>query len=136
MAAQKGKLFVIKIGDGEEPEVFTTLAGVRNLSLTINGEVIDVTTKDDASWRTLLEGNGIKTASMSVEGIVKDTATETLLRSKINEAWNYETVYPNGDKYAGTWVLTSFTDTGGHNDALTFSAQFENASALTFTAAA
>ena len=35
MAAQKGKDILLKIGDGETPEVFTTVAGLRARTISL-----------------------------------------------------------------------------------------------------
>ena len=46
MAAQKGSAMLMKVGNAASPEVFTTIAGLRSTSLTVNNESVDVTNKD------------------------------------------------------------------------------------------
>ena len=36
MAAQKGSAMLMKVGNGASPEVFSTIAGLRSTSLTVN----------------------------------------------------------------------------------------------------
>ena len=58
MAAQKGKDILLKIGDASTPPVFTTVAGVRARTLSLNAKSVDVTDSDSPGWRELLAGGG------------------------------------------------------------------------------
>ena len=49
MAKQLGRSFLLKVGDGAAPEVFTALAGINSKSITINNSSVDVTTSDASS---------------------------------------------------------------------------------------
>ena len=50
MAAQKGSAVLIKVGaDGSE----VTIGGLRSSSITLNDEMVDITTKDSSNNRTL-----------------------------------------------------------------------------------
>ncbi|RMD61106.1 MAG: phage tail protein, partial [Alphaproteobacteria bacterium] len=61
MAAQKGKLVLLKADiAGGSPQVYTTIAGLRTTTWTINGEDVDVTTKDDNGWQQRLAGAGVR----------------------------------------------------------------------------
>ena len=51
MPAQKGSAFLLKIGDGDQPPAYSTVAGLRTTQLSINGETVVVTSKDSAGWR-------------------------------------------------------------------------------------
>ena len=46
MAKQQGRTLLLKIGDGAGSEAFTTIAGLKSKSITINNNAIDVTTLD------------------------------------------------------------------------------------------
>ena len=59
MAKQLGRSFLLKIGDGATPEVFSALAGINSKSLTINNSSIDVTTPDDGRAGILEQGRRI-----------------------------------------------------------------------------
>ena len=41
MAAQRGKDILLKIGDGGDPQVFTTVAGLRARTISLNAKTID-----------------------------------------------------------------------------------------------
>ena len=47
MAAQKGSSFLLKDNSTGTP---TTIGGLRSTSMTINGEMIDITTKDSSAF--------------------------------------------------------------------------------------
>ena len=75
MAAQKGKLVLLKADlTGASPQVFTTLAGLRTTTWTIDGEDVDVTTKDDNGWQQRLAGAGVRSLSVSAGGTAGGTA--------------------------------------------------------------
>ena len=63
MAAQRGKDILLKI-EGE-PGVFTTVAGLRARTLSLNARTVDATDGDSAGrWRELLDGAGVKSAAV------------------------------------------------------------------------
>src|SRR5215467_5829531 len=78
MTAQRGKDLLIKITDGAG---FTTVAGLRTRRLAFNAETVDVTHTESANrWRELLDGAGVKRASVSGRGLFKDASTDALMR--------------------------------------------------------
>ena len=79
MAVQKGSALLVKVGNAASPEVFATVAGLRDTSISINAETIDVTNKDSARVRTLLADAGIKSFSISGSGVFTDAASEQLI---------------------------------------------------------
>ncbi|HYF21854.1 MAG TPA: phage major tail protein, TP901-1 family, partial [Caulobacteraceae bacterium] len=57
MAAQRGKDMLLKIGDGADPQAFTTVAGLRARTISLNARTVDATDSDSAGrWRELLAG--------------------------------------------------------------------------------
>ena len=53
MTAQKGSAFLLKIGDGAQPPVYQTVAGLRTTQLSINGDSVVITHKESGGWREL-----------------------------------------------------------------------------------
>ena len=49
MSAEKGSAFLLKVGDGATPPAYATVAGLRTTQLSVNGEAVNVTTKDNCS---------------------------------------------------------------------------------------
>ncbi|MGI8525866.1 MAG: phage major tail protein, TP901-1 family, partial [Pseudolabrys sp.] len=95
MAAQKGKDLLIKIGDGAG---FTTVAGLRTRRLGFNAETVDITHAESANrWRELLDGAGVKRASLSGRGLFKDAASDELMRATFfaGSVKDYQVVIPD-----------------------------------------
>ena len=135
MPAQKGRLMLISIGDGASPEVFTSIAGLRSKGLTINNEAVDITTSDEAPWRTLLGDTGLRTLSLSGSGVFQDDAAindiETLaLNGLLN---NFQIAFENNDVFEGAFQVTSFEYAGEHVDAQTYSMSLESSGTITLT---
>ena len=54
---------------------FVTVAGMRSRRLAFNAETVDITHAESADrWRELLDGAGVKRASLSGRGLFKDAA--------------------------------------------------------------
>lgn len=65
MGAEKGSAFLLKVGDGAAPPLYATIAGLRATQLSVNGEAVNVTSKDSGGWRELLSGGGVRSVSVS-----------------------------------------------------------------------
>jgi len=118
----------------------TTLVGVRTRGVTNSNEMVDVTTDDDAGWRTLLATPGVKSVEVTVGGISSD---EVLLAEFYNASTTGETLQidlPSSlttpGNISGTFHLASFEITGEHDGAVEFSSTFQSSGAVTYTASA
>ena len=76
MSAEKGSAFLLKVGNGGEPPVFATVAGMRTTQMSVNGEAVNVTSKDSGGWRELLSGAGVRSVSVAGSGIFTGSAAE------------------------------------------------------------
>jgi TP901-1 family phage major tail protein len=128
---ERGRAFVLKIETA--PSVYTTIAGQRTTSLTINSEQVDVSSKEE-EWRTLLTGAGVKSISLAASGVFKDSAAADLLRSNALDQLidNYQIVFEDGDVWQGGFQIASLEFTGEYNGAREFSATFESSGTITF----
>jgi TP901-1 family phage major tail protein len=134
MAAQKGKDLLIKIADGAG---FTTVAGLRTRRLAFNAEIVDVTDAESANrWRELLDGAGVKRASLSGRGLFKDAASDELIRAAFfnGAIEDYQVVIPDFGTVAGAFQIVSLEFAGEHNGEVTFDLSLESAGELTFAA--
>lgn len=111
-----------------------TVPGVREKSIAIAGEPIDVTSDDSDGWRELLSEAAENQVDLSLSGVTKSHALKT--------AWfegdrteEVTITYPDGATLAGTFFLASFTDTAPYNDAMTFEAELQSSGPVTFTPA-
>jgi len=58
MAIENGSDFLLKIGDGEVPPTYRTVAGLRTTQLSVNGEAVNVTTKVRAAGASCCRAPG------------------------------------------------------------------------------
>lgn len=133
MAAERGRDFLLKIGDGATNQLFTSVGGQKVASLTINGDPVDVSDKN-SDWRELLTGAALKSMSASVSGVFKNTASEDLLRQyALNQQINdYQFVFADGDTWEGGFLITSFEQTGEVGGAREYSMTMESSGEITF----
>lgn len=136
MAAEKGRLFIIKRGDGTTVETFTTIAALRSTSFSINGEMVDITNKDSSGARLLLAEAGVSSVAVSGSGVFTDTANELLLSvSALDRTLdNYEILFESGDKYGAAFQVTTLEYAGEFNGERTYSLTLESSGPVTFTA--
>lgn len=140
MAKQKGRLMLVRIGNGITPtETFSVLCALTSKTMSINTENIDVTSADCTTpggvmWRETLDG--IKSISVSGSGLIKDEAAElranTVAMASPNVA-KFEIVVPTLGTYRGEFSLNlelSGEAAGGVN----YSVTLESTGPITFTA--
>ncbi len=125
MAAQKGKLLLLKAdtGTGGSPQVYTTIAGLRSNTWTINGEDVDVTTKDDNGWQQKLSGAGVRSLAISVNGVFQDSAVEETVRGWAFAQtidW-YQITFENSDTLEFQAQISNYERTGDHDGAENYS---------------
>lgn len=129
--AYKGKLFLIKVSNGEVtpiPETFTVVGGFRTNSLTINNEQVDITDKDGTMWKKLLEGAGVQSMSAKGSGVYKDNAkTKVVMAAAVaNSILRYQLVSESGESFTGPFAISSVERAGEFNKEETFSFSFES----------
>lgn len=136
MVAQKGRDVLIKAESAPGSGVYNTLGGLRATSLSINNEPVDITNKDSAGWRTLLEGAGVQSISVSGSGVFTDAAAYQVVRTAVmaNDQINYKIAFP-GDTYVrvytGEFMIASFEEAGEHNAEMTYSLTLESSGTIT-----
>ena len=134
MGAQKGKDLLLKMNDGTG---YVTVAGLRSRKIAFNAETVDVTHAESVDrWRELLEGAGVKRASISGRGLFKDAASDALVRQAFFDGTinACQVVVPDFGTIEGPFQISSLEFSGEHNGEVTFDLALESAGALTFTA--
>jgi TP901-1 family phage major tail protein len=134
MAAQKGRDLLVKIDDGAS---YVTIAGLRSRRLAFNAEIVDITHAESVErWRELLDGAGVKRASVAGRGLFKDAASDALLRQTFFDGAvkNYQLVIPDFGTVTGPFQIASFEFAGEHNGEVTYELALESAGALAFAA--
>ena len=134
MAAQKGSAMLMKVGDGASPEVFTTIAGLRSTSLTVNNESVDVTNKDSLGKRELLAAAGVQSISVSGSGVFTDGSSESTIKTNAlaDTIDNYQFLVPDFGTFTGAFQVTSLEYAGEFNGEVTYSMSFESGGTITF----
>lgn len=109
--------------------------GVREKSLTLNGEQANVSSDEDDGVRHLLAEDDEFSVDFELSGVTK---SNVLRAAKLNGAIQETLVitYPNGDEITGTFNLGAYSEGQPYNDATTFSATLHSTGDVTFTAGA
>ena len=140
MAAGKGSSFLLKDNSTGTP---ATMGGLRSTSITINGEMVDITDKDSNAFitsgndkaRTLLQGGGIRSMTISASGVFTDSSTENNIRGFAFDGaiQNYDLVFSDGSKISGAFLITSYERAGEFNGEETYSLTLESSNTITYT---
>ena len=143
MAAQKGSALLLKATPTGGSE--TTIAGLRSTSMTINGEMVDITTKDSdplvsggsTKARALLAGGGVSNMAISASGVFTDSALENDIRVRAQKGQidSYKLVFGDGDNIVGNFQITSYERAGEYNGEETYSLTLESSGQVTHTSA-
>ncbi|MEQ9663859.1 MAG: phage tail protein [Parasphingopyxis sp.] len=132
MTAEKGSAFLLKVGDGAEPPVYSTVAGLRTTQLSINGEPVVITNKDSGGWRELLSGAGTRSVSVSGAGVFTGSAAET--RHKNNALAgsldDYELAFEGGERMQGRFLIARLDYAGDFNGERNYTLALESSGAM------
>ncbi len=133
--ASKGRLFLLKVTDGVSPADYTSVGGLRAATASIANAVVDITTKDEAPWKTLLANTGDRSLSISGSGIFKDSVGENYVRGfSINGAMaNFQLTAEDGDTITGSFLVSKFEYTGNYNGAQEYSMTLESSGPVVLT---
>lgn len=135
MAAQHGKDILLKLANSSAQ--FVTVAGLRTRRLALNAESVDITHSESAGrWRELLDGAGVRRASLTGSGIFKDDASDALVREVffLGAIRDWQIVLPDFGTITGAFQITSLDYRGEHSGEMTFEIAMESAGALAFAA--
>ncbi len=128
MAAEKGSAFLLKVGDGGSPVSFATVAGLRTTQLSINGEMVAITSKDSGGWRELLSGSGVRSVSVSGAGIFTGSAAETRLKGNALSGAidDYRLSFEGGETLTGRFLVTRLDYAGDYNGERNYTLSLES----------
>lgn len=135
MPAQKGRLLLVKYNT--TGTTFVTIGGSREVTITINNEPVDITNSDDAGIRKLLEGAGVSSTSVKVQGIYIEDAAAAAIRvlANTNVHKKFQVVIPGtaAKTYEGEFMVASFEEAGSYNNTVTYNLTLESAGVVTIT---
>jgi len=129
MAAEKGSAFLLKVGNGAQPPVFATVAGMRTTQMSVNGEAVNVTSKDSGGWRELLSGAGVRSISVGASGIFTGSAAEARVKSNALAGLtdDYELSFESGERLRGRFLVSRLDYSGDYNGERNYALNLESA---------
>ena len=129
MTEKAGKDWLLKIDTGGG--VFVTIGGLRSQGFTQNAEMIDATNHGSNQERTLLDGAGIKSRSLSGSGIHDGDATHDLLDTLMGTQTltPFQAVDLCGRTYQNTCKVVTYERTGDYNTEQPYSISLESSGA-------
>lgn len=132
MSAENGSAFLLKVGDGGTPPVFATVAGLRTTQLSVNGEAVNVTSKDSGGWRDLLSGAGVRSVSVQGSGIFTGSAAEARLKANALAGLvdDYKLTFESGAAMTGRFLITRLDYAGDHDGERTYALALESSGAV------
>ena len=133
MAAEKGSAFLLKIGDGESPVGYSTIAGLRTTQLSVNGEPVVITSKDSGGWRELWSGAGVRSVSVSGAGVFTGSDAEQRMKNHalggVIDA--YELSFESGEKMQGDFLVSRLDYSGDYNGERSYTLSLESSGVVT-----
>ncbi|HEX8481072.1 MAG TPA: phage tail protein [Allosphingosinicella sp.] len=128
MGAEKGSAFLLKVGNGGQPPVFATVAGMRTTQMSVNGEGVNVTSKDSGGWRELLSGAGVRSVSVAASGIFTGSAAEVRVKANAlsGQVDDYELSFESGERLRGRFLVTRLDYSGDYNGERNYALSLES----------
>jgi TP901-1 family phage major tail protein len=128
MPAEKGSAFLLKVGDGGQPPAFATVAGMRTTQMSVNGEAVNVTSKESGGWRELLSGAGVRSVSVAASGIFLDSPQEQRVKANALAGLtdDYELSFESGERLRGRFLVTRLDYSGDYNGERNYALSLES----------
>jgi len=133
MSAEKGSAFLLKVGDGANPVGFTTVAGLRTTQMSVNGAMVEITSKDSGAWRELLSGAGVRSVSVSGAGVFTGSAAEARVKGNALAGVldDYRLAFESGESVTGRFLVTRLDYAGDYNGERSYTIALESSGAVT-----
>lgn len=137
MAAICGSTVIVSMKDNAGTPAYGVVAGLRTRALQFNAEAVDVTNANSTNgWKELLGGCGVKSWSISGNGIAQNDASqdellEAFLAGSIRD-WKFD--FPGFGALEAGGKITALQFGADYNDSMTFDITVEGAEEPTWTA--
>ncbi len=136
MTAQKGKDLLVKV-DMDGLGSFQTMAGLRATRITFNSETIDVTNMESVGgWRELLDGGGVRSASITGSGVFRDQASDERARAIFfgGEMPDFQIIIPDFGVVQGAFQIGSIEYSGNHDGEAVYEISLASGGQILFSA--
>jgi len=132
MGAESGRAFLLKAGNGGSPVAYATVAGLRTTQLSINGEMVAITSKDSGGWRELLSGAGVRSVSVSGAGVFTGSTAEVRLKGNALAGVidDYRLSFESGETLSGRFLVTRLDYAGDYNGERSYTIALESSGAV------
>lgn len=130
--------FTDTIASGLVYEAFTTMGGLRTSGLSYSSEGIDTTNYGSNQWRQMKDGAGVKSASITGEGVISNSANFTILRT--NFISNLLACFAlcnitTGEVEYGCFMITALEKSAEFGGEATYSMSAESSGEISYIAA-
>lgn len=130
--------FTDTIASGLTYELFSTVGGLRSSGLSYSSEGIDTTNYGSNQWRQMKDGAGIKSASVTGEGVISNTENYTILRTQfISNALTCMAFcnVTTGEVEYGCFKITAIEKTAEYSGEATYSMSAESSGEISYISA-
>ncbi len=133
MTTPLGKSFRLQYEDPTTPGSYINLANCRSNSQSIGNETIEVTDKDGAPDRTLIEG-GIRSSDVSASGVFTDAASIKLMKqwTRAGSIKNFRTIDGLGNSQTGAFLCATFEHAGEFDGEQTYDVKLMSSGVMTY----
>ncbi len=111
---------------------FANVGGLTSNAFTANNGAIDLTNKSSASWREIMDGEGLQTVDITAEIIFNDDSNFDIMKASATakSILNYQ-VARGSDVVEGGFYITSWAETAPDNDKVTVSVSMQSSGPVT-----
>jgi predicted secreted protein len=96
--------------------------------MSVNGEAVNVTSKDSGGWRDLLSGAGVRSVSVSASGIFTGSAAELRIKGNAlaGQVDDYELSFESGERLRGRFLVVRLDYSGDYNGERNYALSLES----------
>lgn len=114
----------------------SAIEGVREKSVTLNGEPIDITDGASDGWRELLAEAGENSVEIAISGVTKDDVLRAEWFSGDRTKPTVMTWPTSGGTITGDFFLATYSEAQPYKEAITFEGTLQSTGEVTYTPAA
>jgi TP901-1 family phage major tail protein len=125
MQAQSGALMLIKI---KINDIYEVVGGLRTTKVSLNNDLIDVSSKSSGKWRELLSEVGVSSLSISGSGIFTNSESEKLVKDLAynNKKAEYQLTFGNGEIVESYFIINNYERSGNYQEEENYSLTLES----------